>query len=76
MADTGFGVEAAAQKFGLDFIPLAIEDYLLACHHRSLKEPKLQAFLNVLSGDAFQQAVQGLPGYSPSRCGEVIEVVE
>ncbi|WP_447554455.1 substrate-binding domain-containing protein [Vreelandella sp. EE22] len=74
MADVGFGVEAAAQKFGLDFIPLAIEDYLLACRHSSLKEPRLQAFLEILRGEAFQDAVRGLPGYSPSRCGEIIQV--
>ncbi|WNL42576.1 substrate-binding domain-containing protein [Halomonas sp. PAMB 3264] len=74
MADVGFGVQAGAEKFGLDFIPLAVEDYLLACHHHALKEPRLQSFLEVLSGEAFQQAVQALPGYRPSRCGEVMEV--
>ncbi|MBE0464076.1 MAG: substrate-binding domain-containing protein [Halomonadaceae bacterium] len=73
MADTGFGVEAAAQKFGLDFIPLAIEDYLLACHHRSLKEPRFRAFLEILQGEAFQEAVGRLPGYSPSQCGDVMQ---
>ncbi|PRY62744.1 molybdate transport repressor ModE-like protein [Vreelandella songnenensis] len=76
MADAGFGVEAAAQKFGLGFIPLATEDYLLACHHRSLKEPRFQGFLEVLRGEPFQNAVSGLPGYSPSRCGEIIEVAD
>ncbi len=74
MADCGFGVEAAAQKFGLDFIPLATEDYLLACHHRSLKEPRFMAFLEILRGDAFQEAVRKLPGYSPNRCGEILNV--
>ncbi len=72
MADCGFGVEAAAQKFGLDFLPLAIEDYLLACHHRSLEEPRLCAFLKALQGEPFQEAVKRLPGYSPSQCGEVM----
>ncbi|MGO2240240.1 MAG: substrate-binding domain-containing protein [Halomonas sp.] len=76
MADVGFGVEAAAQKFGLDFIPLATEDYLLACHHRSLKESRFQTFLDILRGAPFQDAVSGLPGYSPSRCGEVMDIAE
>ncbi|MBZ5487692.1 helix-turn-helix transcriptional regulator [Halomonas aquamarina] len=74
MADAGFGVEAAAQKFGLDFIPLAIEDYLLVCHQRSLKEARFQAFLDILRGAPFQEAVRKLPGYSPSRCGDIIDV--
>ncbi|MDN3525555.1 substrate-binding domain-containing protein [Halomonas sabkhae] len=71
MADVGFGVEAAARRFGLDFVPLASEDYLLVCHHRSLSEPRLESFREVLASDAFQQAVSALPGYSLNRCGEV-----
>lgn len=74
MADAGFGVEAAAQRFGLDFVPLATEDYLLACHNRSLKEPKFADFLQALRSHSFQEAVQRLPGYSPSQCGCVIEI--
>ncbi|MEG3079328.1 substrate-binding domain-containing protein [Halomonas sp. 5021] len=74
MADVGFGVEAAAQRFGLDFVPLATEDYLLACHHRSLKESQFTDFLQVLRSASFQEAVQYLPGYSPSQCGGVIEI--
>lgn len=76
MADVGFGVQAGAEKFGLDFIPLATEDYLLACRHQALKEPRLQAFLDVLGSHAFQQAVQTLPGYRLSRCGDVMTVEE
>ncbi|MBB3143026.1 substrate-binding domain-containing protein [Halomonas organivorans] len=71
MADAGFGVEAAARRFGLDFVPLALEDYLLVCHRRSLAEPKLKSLCQVLAGEAFQAAVSELPGYTPDRCGEV-----
>ncbi|MDN3522413.1 substrate-binding domain-containing protein [Halomonas ramblicola] len=74
MADTGFGVEAAARRFGLDFVPLATEDYLLVCHRRSLAEPRFAALLEVLRGEAFQAAVRALPGYAPNRCGEVTGV--
>ena len=77
MADAGFGVEAAAQRFGLEFVPLATENYLLACHDRSLKRAlKFDEFLQVLRGASFQEAVQGLPGYNPSQCGNVIQVEE
>lgn len=71
MADAGFGVEAAARRFGLDFLPLADEDYLLLCHHRSLSEPRLLRFREMIAGQAFQEAVLKLPGYSLDRCGEV-----
>jgi molybdate-binding protein len=71
MAEAGFGVEAAARRFGLDFVPLALEDYLLIGHRRSLVEPKLTTLRRVLAGEAFQAAVAELPGYKPDRCGEV-----
>jgi putative molybdopterin biosynthesis protein len=31
MADVGFGLETAARRFGLEFIPLAQEHCLFAC---------------------------------------------
>ncbi|MCK2182573.1 substrate-binding domain-containing protein [Halomonas getboli] len=71
MADAGFGVEAAARRFGLEFVPLAREDYLLVCHRRSLAEPKLEALRRVLASEAFRSEVAALPGYAPDRCGEV-----
>ncbi|XKH59078.1 helix-turn-helix transcriptional regulator [Halomonas sediminis] len=74
MADAGFGVEAAAQRFGLDFVPLAMEDYLFICHQRSLAEPNLIAILALLRDTLFQKAVEGLPGYSPHRCGVIMHV--
>lgn len=76
MADIGFGVEAAARRFGLDFVPLAQEDYLLVCHHRSLMEPRFERLLEVLGSDEFQHTVETLPGYAPSRCGRVMSLEE
>lgn len=74
MADVGFGVEAAARRFGLDFVPLASEDYLLVCHQRSLSDPRLVQLREVLSSQAFHAAVSALPGYTPERCGEIESV--
>lgn len=74
MADAGFGVEAAARRFGLDFLPLASEDYLLVCHQRSLSDPRLVQLREVLFSPAFCAAVAKLPGYTPERCGEVESV--
>lgn len=76
MADVGFGVEAAARQFGLGFVPLAKEHYLMVCHRQSLNDPKLQRLIDMISSDAFKAAVVELPGYSPSRSGEVCGVDE
>ncbi|WP_417533000.1 substrate-binding domain-containing protein [Marinobacterium stanieri] len=72
MADVGFGVQAAAAQFGLDFIPLAKEQYLMACHQRTLEQPACQLLLQQLRGDAFREAVSGLPGYDARLSGEVL----
>lgn len=76
MADTGFGVQAAASQFGLDFIPLARERYLLACHQRTLELPAVQRFLEAVRGDAFREAVDALPGYDAGASGEQITLDE
>jgi molybdate transport repressor ModE-like protein len=74
MADTGFGVEAAASQFKLDFVPLAQEHYLLACRVETLDLPSMQRMLEALRSAEFSAAVAGLPGYAPNSPGEVATV--
>lgn len=71
MADAGFGVEPAARQFGLEFLPMASEHYLIICRHDRLQEDRMQRFLALIRSSAFHAAVSDLPGYSPDRCGEV-----
>ena len=76
MADVGFGVEAAAHQFGLAFLPLATEHYLLVCRRKSLDDPSVIRLLEMIRSENFRAAVSELPGYSPDRCGEVCSVEE
>lgn len=71
MADVGFGVEAAAREFGLDFIPLAAEQYYLICHKDTLGRPALDSILQLLRSDEFRRAIIAIPGYAAPRSGEV-----
>ena len=71
MADVGFGVEAAACQFGLDFIPIIEERYLLACNKYALESTAMQVFLETIRGKNFLAAVEKLPGYSSAQCGEL-----
>lgn len=71
MADVGFGVQAAASQFGLEFIPIEREQYLLACHQRTLEWPTVQNFLQRLASEEFRQSVNALAGYSADHSGEV-----
>jgi molybdate transport repressor ModE-like protein len=76
MADAGLGVEPPARRFGLDFVPLATERYFLACREADLAKPALQSVLGVLRSNAFQVAVNALPGYRALHCGDVQTVPE
>jgi molybdate transport repressor ModE-like protein len=72
MADVGFGVEPAAHHFGLDFMPIADEDYYFACDRAMLEREPLAAVLALLRDTAFRQDVAHLEGYDPADCGKVV----
>jgi putative molybdopterin biosynthesis protein len=75
-ADAGYGIRAAAAKYGLDFIPLMNERYFFACRGESLEQPTLQQLLDALKGADFRSLVASLPGYDASHAGEVLTVRE
>jgi putative molybdopterin biosynthesis protein len=73
-ADAGLGIEAAARALGLDFVPLVLEDYYLACLKDALDDPAVQALRDLLRTPAWQAALRQLPGYEPYRSGEVLSL--
>lgn len=68
-ADAGFGLRAAAARYSLEFVPLAIERYYLAVNRRALRSAPMQALLDVLGGADFRRDVSRLPGYDASGAG-------
>jgi putative molybdopterin biosynthesis protein len=75
-ADAGYGIKAAAARYGLDFVPLVNERYFFVCRNESLNEPTVRELLDALKGTAFRSLVAGLPGYDASRAGAVLTVRE
>jgi putative molybdopterin biosynthesis protein len=75
-ADVGFGVQAAAAQYGLEFMPLCRERYYLACAGSSLESAPMGQLLRTLRGAAFRERVARLPGYSAERAGEVVDRIE
>lgn len=69
MADAGFGVRAAAARFGLDFIPLEIETYFVASRVADRKEIGIQSLRRLMNSVAFKNQVADLPGYSSVLTG-------
>lgn len=76
MADAGFGVETAARRFRLDFVPLARERYCLLASPETLERPEVRALLKLIRGEGFLRLVAELPGYSAPRPGVVATVEE
>lgn len=70
-ADCGVGVEAAARRHGLDFIPLHTESFDLAMRRRSYFEPQFQKLLAFTRSDHFRERAQTMGGYDISALGEV-----
>lgn len=76
MADAGFGVEAAARQFQLDFVPVASERYMLLTGRDTLAFPSVQELLRLLRGPEFEELTRALPGYRAERAGEIMELTE
>ena len=74
MADVGFGVETAARRFDLGFIPVIRERYFLACNAGALDTPGLKAAQAAMASGAFKEALAALPGYDGALCGTRVDM--
>ncbi len=71
-ADVGLGIRAAAQAFGLDFVPITEERYDLAIPKAYLDLPKILTFQKALQEPRLHTAVAQLGGYSTRNTGEIV----
>lgn len=69
-ADVGLGLLAAAQKAGLDFIPLFQERFDLVIPETLMGQPSLQPLLDLLQSSKIRQIMRGLDGYDTSETGK------
>jgi molybdate transport repressor ModE-like protein len=74
MADAGFGVETAARRFNLDFIPVIREQYFLACNVKALDSPMVAAAQQVMESSEFKATLAALPGYDGALCGTHVKM--
>lgn len=73
-ADAGMGILSAANAMGLDFVPVADEEYDFAIPTEYLELPHVRAFLEILKSDDFKARLEELGGYTCQRTGEIIRV--
>ncbi|EPC04033.1 hypothetical protein L861_01640 [Litchfieldella anticariensis FP35 = DSM 16096] len=70
-ADVGLGVEAAARRQGLDFVPVHQECFDLAMRRRSYFEPPVQRLLAFAREARFAERAAALGGYDVGGLGTV-----
>ncbi len=76
MADAGIGVQTAAHRFGLPFIPLLRERYYLAVPAAAMGEEPLLGALGVLSSPGMKARIAALAGYEAAETGRVLTLDE
>ena len=71
-ADAGMGIYSAAKLYGLDFIPICLEEYDLLIPDHAWDTPQVQQMLATLKSDAFKEKILSLGGYTVEKPGEII----
>ncbi|MCX7146198.1 MAG: LysR family transcriptional regulator [Sulfuritalea sp.] len=64
-ADVGFGIEAAAARYDLGFVPLIWERYGFVMRTATAASPEGRQLLSRLQGNTFRQRLLAMPGYEP-----------
>ena len=75
-ADAGMGIYSAAKLYGLDFLPICIEEYDLLIPDDAYDTPLIRRLLDVLKSDAFRTKLMDMGGYTLDRPGEIIPYLE
>ncbi len=76
MADVGLGIEAAAKKLRLEFIPLFTEDYYLLVKKEAIEQKNIADLIDVLKSTTFRSLVDSIPGYDAAGAGTVKTIGE
>lgn len=71
-ADFGIGIQFAAQRMGLDYVPLFKERFDLVILQETVEKPEWLQIQAVLNSVAFKRAIEQHIGYDTSLTGKVI----
>lgn len=73
-ADAGFGIQAVANQYKLDFIEMDREEYALVFYRPLLENEAMLRLLEWLNSNLGRDLITGFPGYSADRTGEITYV--
>lgn len=69
--DAGLGIYSAAQLYGLDFVPVCLEQYDLLVSLDALELEPVQRFLEVLRSPQLRARLEALGGYTLEQPGRI-----
>jgi putative molybdopterin biosynthesis protein len=72
VADVCLGIEAAARRLKLDFIPLFREDYYLLARRETIEREDIQEIVALLRTENFRNIAATFPGYDASDAGSIL----
>ncbi|MEC1523532.1 helix-turn-helix transcriptional regulator [Neobacillus niacini] len=72
VADVAFGIHSAASHLGLDFIPVAKEQFDLVLRMSNENKENLVKLIHYLQSDHFKSSITELEGYDIEELGKVI----
>ncbi|WP_026567839.1 substrate-binding domain-containing protein [Bacillus sp. UNC41MFS5] len=71
MADVAFGIQSAASHLGLDFIPVAKENFDLVFRFTAENKQSLTNLIQYLQSASFKDSLTDLEGYDISELGKI-----
>ena len=71
-ADVGMGIYSAAMLYGLDFLPICIEEYDILIPDAAWETPMVQQLIETLKSDVFKERILSMGGYTIDNPGEII----
>ena len=71
-ADAALGIQSAASKLDLDFIPIAKEQFDLVLRWTNKNKGALQLLLDILEYTTFKEGLQNIEGYNTTDLGQII----
>ncbi len=73
-ADAGMGIYSAAQLYGLNFLPICIEEYDLLIPDSAWDTPMVKQLIDTLKSDVFREKLLAMGGYTLENPGEIMEL--
>ncbi len=73
-ADAGMGIFSAAKLYGLDFLPICIEEYDLLIPENVWGSGMVRQLIATLKSPEFRDRIEAMGGYTLDRPGEIIDV--